>query len=1018
MSNVRDLLNPVDDDKHDMYHSLDDWLGVEQDQDLYMGDAPSAQGLGINGSVDETSQAFWCALNGDVTEADNHLQSSFTNTLVDPLFPEHGVSEHHYTQNNALDVDPQLGMMNFDIDFDMNNIQMTSHPDEEQNVPSGMSTTLESFQFLQLPTESSREGSAMTPELSVPSRSNATPITLPEDDDVIVHYGMLHNIEVKLVPDDMSSIDERLAAEVSAYQYFTSKEYQKQLMLCFPGDEKYFGHLPSAAGQTLLLIMGETSVNIQPLALRYDLREVINRANKPADARVKVDINIYGLRSKALDIGKRLSNGKLWLQRSSHGRHGFAYENPHFLNISIQDTGAGEVQDTQPAPSDGVPKKMSKEDQLRKMVDEVYKTVENSRELEMVEGGDKVTRQLLRHQKEALGFMLERESGHINEKYRLWEEIEYENGKFQYRHRITKRRKDIRPEERGGGILADDMGMGKSLSILALIMKTLDNGQEWAGERNAEHKSRRSLKFSRSTLVVVSAALLVDEWMNEVKKHLQRGLRVVKYHGENRPKTLEELSVIEDSDIVVTTYHTLTAEYLIGKGKASPLYKLGWYRIVLDEAHIIRRPSTKFFQACEYLHANSRWCLSGTPIQNKLTDIGSLFRFIRAEPFDKASEFRKWIETPFDNSFEDPELVRDRLVMLLEALCLRRTREVLNLPKTRQFVRHLEFSPQERDQYDKTKAVILRNMEHRMGEVKKSSQFGMFQMWLQLRIVCNHGTYQKLFSWHRRSLLEEREAIVGTAGQYGEISCVGCEQPMPVLGCDLTKRMFDDECSHILCSKCIEESSMCLPETQRRCPICIRWYKEPSVPRDEQTIAAGERPRKRRKATASKDDHESYFNEQGFSTKIRTLVEDVQKDLWTTKSIIFSCWTRTLYLVSRHLEQAQIPYLQLDGNIPLPQRQATLLKFENEDETPVLIMTTGTGAFGLNLTCANRIFIAELQWNPSVESQAISRAIRLGQESEVRVTRYITRNTVEEDIRQQQEYKKQIAALGFEEEIY
>jgi SNF2 family DNA or RNA helicase len=66
-------------------------------------------------------------------------------------------------------------------------------------------------------------------------------------------------------------------------------------------------------------------------------------------------------------------------------------------------------------------------------------------------------------------------------------------------------------------------------------------------------------------------------------RHLQKGFKVVKYHGENRPKTLAELSVIEDSDIVVTTYHTLTAEYLIGKGKTSPLYKLGWYRIVLDE---------------------------------------------------------------------------------------------------------------------------------------------------------------------------------------------------------------------------------------------------------------------------------------------------------------------------------------------------------------------------------------------------------------------------------------------------
>ncbi|KAG9503234.1 hypothetical protein J7337_006077 [Fusarium musae] len=925
MSNLRDLLNPVSDDDHHMSHSNNE-LGVEQDQDHYMGYAPSLQELGNIGSTDDASQAFWWALNGDITEADSYAQSNLTNTQVDTLFPEHSIPVHHYAQDNDLGVDLQLGMIDLGMDFDMNDFQMTSHPDEDENVPSDMTTALESFQFLQLPTESSREGSAMTPGLSVLSRSNTTPITLPEDEDALVHYGMLHNIEVKLVPDDMLSIDKRLAAEASAYQYFRPTDYQNQLMLCFPGDGKHFGHLPLAAGQTLLPLMTQPSVEIEPLALKYDLREVISRANKPADARVKVDMNIYGLRSKALDIGQRLSNGKLWLQRSSHGRHGTAYENPHFLNISAEDTGIDEVQNAGLVPSDAAPKKMSKEDQLRKMVDEVYKTVENNRELEMVEGGDRVTQQLLRHQKEALGFMLERESGHINEKYRLWEEIKHGDGKVQYRHRITKRRKDMRPEEKGGGILADDMGMGKSLSILALIMKTLDNGKEWAEEKCGAQKQE------------ISQILSFYPGCGLGSLHLQNGIGVVKYHGEKRPKTLEEL---QDTDIVVTTYHTLTAEYLAGKGKNSPLYQLGWYRIVLDEAHIIRRPSTKFFQACEYLHANSRWCLSGTPIQNKLADIGSLFRFIRAEPFDKASEFRKWIETPFDNAFNDHELIRDRLVLLLEALCLRRTREVLNLPKTRQFVRHLDFSTQERDQYEKTDAVILRNVQHRMGEAEKSSKFGMFQRWLQLRIVCNHGTYQKLFSWHRRSLLEEREAIVGTAGHYGELSCVGCEEPMPILGCDLTKRMFDDECSHILCSKCIEESSMSLPETRSRCPICVRWYKEPSIPREEETLGHSERPRKRRKATLAIDDHESYFNAQGISTKLRTLVEDVQKDLWTTK---------------RHLEQAKIPYLQLDGNSPLPQRHATLLKFENEDETP--------------------------------------------------------------DIRQQQEHKKHIAALGFEEEIF
>ncbi|KAF4343738.1 helicase-like transcription factor [Fusarium beomiforme] len=967
MFNFRDLSNPVHDDRHA------DYLALEKEPDNYMRDIHMDAEPSLDGSVNVDSLAPWPDFYGQAAEANDYPRPDFANPLV---------------QNDVLDIDSRLEMIPSAVDFDIDIRQTTPLPEGEQS-PSRTSTALEIFRYLELPTESSGEGSSRTPGISGSSQSNATPMTLPGDDDGMVHYGMLHNIEVKLVPDDMASIDERLAAEGSAYQHFIPTEYQNQLMLCFPNDGKHFGHLPSAAGKTLIPLITRPGVDIEPLALKFDLREVIHRANKSADARVKVNINIYGLRSEASYIGRILSDGKMWLQRSIHGRRHMAYENPHFLSISIQDSDPGEAQNTQLVLNESVQKKKTKEDQLRMMVEEIYKTVENNHELEMIEGGERVTRQLLRHQKEALGFMLERESGHINQKYRLWEELEHEDGRVQYRHRITKRRRDLRPEEKGGGILADDMGMGKSLSILALVMKTLDNGQEWAKEKNEEYKSRKSLNFSRSTLVVVSAALLVDEWMNEVKKHLQRGLKVVKYHGEKRPKSLEELSIIENSDIVVTTYHTLTSEYLIENGKTSPLYKLGWYRIVLDEAHVIRRPSTKFFQACENLHANSRWCLSGTPIQNKLADIGSLFRFIRANPFDKASEFRKWIETPFDNSFDSPELL----------------------------VRLLDFSPEEKSQYDKTKAIILRNMEHRMGEVEKSSQFGMFQLWLQLRIVCNHGTYQKLFSWHRRSLIEEREAIVGATGQYGEISCVGCEQPMPVLGCDWTKRMFEDECSHILCSKCIEESNMSLPGAQRRCPICVRWYKQSPMSGDEEVSSDASRPRKRRKGAGARDNHQSYFNEEGHSTKIRALVQDVQKDLWTTKSIIFSCWTRTLYLISRHLEKAKIPYLQLDGNSPLPQRQATLFKFENEDEMPVLIMTTGTGAFGLNLTCANRIFITELQWNPSVESQAISRAIRLGQDSEVRVTRYIIKGTVEEEIRQQQEYKKQIAALGFEEEI-
>ena len=116
----------------------------------------------------------------------------------------------------------------------------------------------------------------------------------------------------------------------------------------------------------------------------------------------------------------------------------------------------------------------------------------------------------------------------------------------------------------------------------------------------------------------------------------------------------------------------------------------------------------------------------------------------------------------------------------------------------------------------------------------------------------------------------------------------------------------------------------------------------------------------------------------------------------TVTSIVFSCWTKTLELISRYLKAAGIAFERIDGGISLREREKILKAFAECDDLPVLIMTTGTGAYGLNLTAANRIFIIEPQWNPAVENQAVSRAIRLGQAESVQVTRYIMKNTVEQ----------------------
>lgn len=113
-----------------------------------------------------------------------------------------------------------------------------------------------------------------------------------------------------------------------------------------------------------------------------------------------------------------------------------------------------------------------------------------------------------------------------------------------------------------------------------------------------------------------------------------------------------------------------------------------------------------------------------------------------------------------------------------------------------------------------------------------------------------------------------------------------------------------------------------------------------------------------------------------------------------------------------HLTQRSIPYSRIDGDQILSQRQFNMDKFTTDGDIPVLLMSTGVGAFGLNLTAASNVFILEPQWNPSVESQAVGRVARLGQKRPVKVIRYLVRRTVEVKMHTQQLRKLELAQLG------
>jgi hypothetical protein len=262
--------------------------------------------------------------------------------------------------------------------------------------------------------------------------------------------------------------------------------------------------------------------------------------------------------------------------------------------------------------------------------------------------------------------------------------------------------------------------------------------------------------------------------------------------------------------------------------------------------------------------------LTGTPIQNRLEDIGSLFAFLRVSPFNSLAAFRKHIALPFDEGGKRRKLAVQRFITLLDSLCLRRTKDVLHLPDQWDQVRNIELSFEERSLYDRTHDIMFRAIRNQNAVFDHKSTLSMFQVQLQLRIICNHGTWQQPFSWNRRKLhlLDEREAIEASLGVDGEVTCSACRQTMPLFNTGSTYHRYTEHCRHVLCSECQEGSTLGNQENlQSKCPLCTSlWTASTQVPHPKQ---------------ASQED--MYFRAEGQSSKMEALMSDVLADVLSTK---------------------------------------------------------------------------------------------------------------------------------------
>lgn len=566
--------------------------------------------------------------------------------------------------------------------------------------------------------------------------------------------------------------------------------------------------------------------------------------------------------------------------------------------------------------------------------------------------------------------------------------------------------------EFGSGVLADEMGMGKTIQTIALFMSDLGK---------------------RPNLVVGPTVALM-QWKHEIETHTKDGsLKVLLFHGANRASNAKEL---EEYDVILTSYAVLESVFRkerygfkrvngVVKQK-SPLHAVNFYRVILDEAHNIKDRTSGTAKAANELKCQKRWCLSGTPLQNRIGEMYSLMRFLKIDPFYKyfctkcecsSSEwmFSNWrhcdqcghspmMHTNFFNHFmlkniqkhgmEGDGLISfQNLRLVLKNIMLRRTKieraDDLGLPPRIVQIRKDRFNEEEKDLYLSLYSDSKRKFNAFVAEgVVLNNYANIFTLITRMRQLADHP-----------DLVLKRIGANSVAREVeGVIMCQLCD--------DEAEEPIESKCHHRFCRMCILEymESFSGLDKNLQCPVCHIGLsidlQQPALEVDEELFSKASIVNRIKLGT--------HGGQWRSSTKIEALVEELYKlrsDRHTIKSIVFSQFTSMLDLIEWRLKIAGFETVKLQGSMLPLQRDNTIKHFMENTLVEIFLVSLKAGGVALNLCEASQVFLMDPWWNPSVEWQSMDRVHRIGQKRPIRITRFCIADSIELKIIELQEKK-------------
>ncbi|KAG6046356.1 hypothetical protein E4U39_001439 [Claviceps sp. Clav50 group G5] len=552
--------------------------------------------------------------------------------------------------------------------------------------------------------------------------------------------------------------------------------------------------------------------------------------------------------------------------------------------------------------------------------------------------------------------------------------------------------KEMEKTEWKGGLLGDEMGLGKTIQAVSLIMSDYPAKQP--------------------SLVLVPPVALM-QWQSEIKSYTDGTLKTFVYHGTNHKAKTMTVKDLKAYDVIMMSYNSLESMYRkqekgftrkegIHKEK-SIIHAIKFHRIILDEAHCIKTRSTMTAKACFALQTEYRWCLSGTPLQNRIGEFFSLIRFLNIRPFalylckqcpcstlewsmddsnrcsgckhpgmQHVSVFNQELLNPIQrhgNQGLGREAFR-KLRLMTDRIMLRRLKkdhtDSMELPVKEVHVDRQFFGEEENDFANSIMTNGQRKFDTYVAQgVLLNNYANIFGLIMQMRQVADHP-----------DLLLKKNA---DGGQNILVCCI-CDEP--------AEDTIRSRCKHDFCRACV--SGYVQSTDTPDCPTChIALSIDLEQPEIEQDGAMV-----KKSSIINRIKMENWVS----SSKIELLVHDLHQlrsNNASHKSIIFSQFTTMLQLIEWRLRRAGITTVMLDGTMTPAQRQASIEHFMTNVDVECFLVSLKAGGVALNLTEASRVFIVDPWWNPAAEWQSADRCHRIGQTRPCTITRLCIEDSVE-----------------------